>query len=531
VSRAANDVLERFASMSVQEIEQAASTELLKQLHDLAPALLQQRHLAVVSEAMQEQAKLGSWMVDFKLKTFEWSDQVLRIFEREFAPSDHDEFIALVHEQDRSRVKEAWKAACARDEVYDIEYRLARTDDERWVRGRLFLERDPSGELVRGIGTVQDVTETKVANDAIRDSENRIREADKARSLSTMAAAIAHTFNNLLGAVLGNLDLVRLDDNISADARGHLASAEEATRHAAEIARKMLMYVGQRDLHRRSVDLGALSQTVAKRLSVRLPKRISLTVSVQEELPEVEIDVEQIEVLIHQIVINAAEALEEGPDQLGRAQEIEIACNLEDSFVVLSVRDNGPGMTPQQIALAFDPFYSTRFPGRGLGLSTVLGVARAHGGSAWVQSELSCGTTVFVRLPVEQGAAEITPESAKTVLLVDDDERLRRVCAQMVRQLGYAVVEAASGHQAIELFKARSIDVVVLDVALGELDGWETLAVLRDSDPNARALMISGYEIELSEPPAGVPQPNGLLSKPFQLRDLKEALEDALDDA
>jgi CheY-like chemotaxis protein len=284
-----------------------------------------------------------------------------------------------------------------------------------------------------------------------------------------------------------------------------------AGERAADLTRQMLAYSGKGKFNIQAVNLSKLARDVMSLVQSSIPKTVEMTLDLAQGLPPVTADVAQMQQLVMNMVINAAEAIGDSPGAVKittGVQEVDAqhtggGQTSPGKYVFLEVQDNGCGMDEATIAKIFDPFFTTKFTGRGLGLSAALGIARGHKGYIHVESSPGRGTTVGVLLPAAREtaqpteASEVTQELARSglILVVDDEEIVRRTAAQALEFRGYRVLEASNGSEAIELFRrhCREIALVILDLTMPIMSGEESLRRLKDIDPNVRVLLSSGF--------------------------------------
>ena len=382
-----------------------------------------------------------------------------------------------------------------------------------------------------------------------RELEGRMQQAQKLESLGVLAGGIAHDFNNLLTAILGHAELALFEVGASAAYRESLEAIVSTGRRAAELCRQMLAYSGRSRFVIEPVDLSTLVQGTAQMLEVSISKNTRLLVKLSAGMPLVNADATQLRQVVMNLVINASEALGEqgGTVQLStravfcdRAsfQGTHLPEELpEGQYAELQVIDDGCGMDTVTRARIFDPFFSTKFTGRGLGLAAVLGIVRGHKGAIRVESELGKGTTFTVLLPAATPAASPHPSSGERsslqpqdhrgrVLLVDDEEAVRTVGTKVLERLGYTVVPASNGQEALALFTHQpdQFDCVLLDLTMPQMDGVQTFRAIRRTHPEVRALLVSGYsEHELAErfSQDGLA---GFVQKPYSMEKLSTAL-------
>jgi PAS domain S-box-containing protein len=406
--------------------------------------------------------------------------------------------------------------------------------------------RDRHGEVVAISTTARDITEIKAL-------EEQLRQAAKLESLGVLAGGIAHDFNNLLVGILGNASLARDALPTSSTVRPMLDSVIDASERAAVLTRQLLAYSGKGKFVIQPTDVSDLVRDMTKLVRASIPKSILLRPRLATGLPPVVADVAQLQQLIMNLVINAAEAIGDNPGSVTVTTGEQQIVNGETSgntvgadpitpgrYVFFKVEDDGAGMDEATIAKIFDPFFTTKFTGRGLGLSAALGIVRGHYGFIQVASSPGRGSMFKVLFPAAQ--EEIVPQpvhelkddltGSGIILLVDDEELVRRVAAAMLAQLGYTILEAANGQEAIELFQRNlsNIKLVILDLSMPVMNGEECLRRLRSIKPDVPVLLSSGFsETEAARrfQSAGVAT---FLQKPYTALHLGELVKSALSD-
>ncbi len=374
--------------------------------------------------------------------------------------------------------------------------------------------------------------------------EAQVLHAQKLESLGVLAGGIAHDFNNLLVAILGNADLARTDLPPGSQAADYLVDIETAARRAADFCRQLLAYAGKGRYQVELCDLNALCAELGRILEVTVSKRARLHYELATELPAVEADAAQLRQVVMNLITNASEALgAEGGTitirtgarscdaaYLAMVQGAEL---VPGSYVFLEVVDTGSGMSEETRARLFDPFFSTKFTGRGLGMAAVFGIVRAHHGGIEIESALGRGTRVTILLPPKHGTVGVraqlpaTVKGGGVVLLVDDEETVRTVGRRMLERLGYRVILARDGAEALEQLRGHpEIFCVVLDLTMPVLDGVEAFAALREIRPTLPVILSSGYsEQEVASRFSGEPQAlAGYLQKPYQLHAVQEVM-------
>jgi two-component system cell cycle sensor histidine kinase/response regulator CckA len=447
-----------------------------------------------------------------------------------------------IHPEDLARHESLLAAVFRSREPFSLEYRLRRADGQYcWVLSRGVPRFGDRGEFLGYIGTCIDIEESKR-------TEEKVRQAAKLESLGVLAGGIAHDFNNLLVGILGGASL--LEDYVPEDspARELVDGMQRAGERAASLVKQILAYSGHGRFVVEPLDLSHEVREIASLITASIPKNVTLKFALAEGLPPVEADGAQLQQIVMNLVINAAEAAELkggwvqisteereiGPGEVAGAAGSEPLA--PGPYLVLRVADNGCGMDAETRARIFDPFFTTKFTGRGLGLAAALGIVRGHHGAITVESDPGGGAVFEVFLPAVKASAPEPgpPDSASfsgsgKILVVDDEEVVRRVAETALTRMGFEVLQAASGNEAVEVFQreAGAARLIVLDMNMPGISGEETIGELRRARPEVPIIVSSGYtETEAIERFGDTIQ--GFLHKPYQVPDLARAVQAAL---
>ena len=405
----------------------------------------------------------------------------------------------------------------------------------------------------RVIVTVRDISARKTEDELQRRTVTQMQHTQRLESLGVLAGAIANDFNNLLTAVLGNVDLATADQAPAAPNSAYLQEIDRAARQAAELCRQLQTYAGKGSSAIQKLDIGQLVQEMVYMLDVSISRRSALRYHLASGLPHIEADPSQLRQVVLNLVVNASEAAADRDNQVSIATGVmscDSACLSEyllgdtrkaGEYVFIEVSDTGTGMTPATLDRIFEPFFSTRLAGRGLGLATVLGIVRAHNGAIRVTSIAGKGTTFRVLLPalppaVAATAGEDAPGKAPapwrgsgTVLVVDDEESVRTIARQLLERLGFRVVLASDGSDALHLFRdtealGQPVRCVLLDLTMPHMDGEEVFRELRSMRQDVTVILASGYSEEAqAERFAGLGL-SGFLQKPYRLASLQRKM-------
>lgn len=378
------------------------------------------------------------------------------------------------------------------------------------------------------------------------------RQLQKTESLHRMAGAIAHHFNNRLGVVIGNLELAIEDMPRGERPIKNLTDAMEGALKAAEVSGLMLTYLGQTTCKHEILDLSKTCHQSLPLIQAAIPKGLMFEADFPSSGPTIIANSNQIQQVLTNLITNAWEAAGENPGaiqliiktvspaEIPTEHRFPVSWQPQDKvYACVEVTDTGRGIADEDIDKIFDPFFSTKFTGRGLGLPVALGIVKADGGAVTVESTVGRGSTFRVFLPVSKEEVPAQPDKTikslevvegSTVLLVEDEAMLRKMAAAMLTRLGFKVLIANDGVEALEVFQQHpnEIHIVLSDLSMPRMDGWETLSALRRIRPGVPVVLTSGYDEAqvLSGDHHELPQV--FLHKPYQIAALKDALARAM---
>ena len=498
-------------------------------------------------EEAQQIARIGSY--DFDLATGLWTSSPLldEIFGIDAAyRRDRQGWLPLVHPDDREVMARYFEQdVLGRGESFDREYRLARSDQGRevWVHGRGVLRLDPDGRPVRMVGTIQDISELKRTEEMRRQLEARLFQAQKLESLGVLAGGIAHDFNNLLTGILGNITLARSSlPKDSTDLGVPLQRAETAALRAAELTRQMLAFSGKGQFVIQSLDINHALTEMVELMKSSLSQKVEVRFDLDTSTPRMMADASQIRQVIMNLIINAAEAIGDHPGVITIHTEIRLA-DLEQlstgftsdgmtggRYACIEIVDTGCGMDAETKARVFEPFYSTKFTGRGLGLAAVLGIVKGHGGAIWLRSSPghgSCFTMLFPLAPddtpgIPSARARTEGSGSGRVLVIDDEDLVRDVTRTVLQHAGYDVLEAEDGAAGLQVIRTQGdrIDMVLLDLTMPRMGGVEVFAEIKKRCPDLPVVLMSGYSRGNVLKLFADALPDDFLEKPFHHEDL-----------
>lgn len=492
----------------------------------------------------QRIARLGNWELDLRTGTLTWSDQVFRIFgvpEGSFTPT-RAAFLELVHPEDREKVEAAVRDALLAHAPYRVDHRIVRpTGEPRYVReyAEVVLEGD---DPVRMLGAVQDVTES-------RNIEEQLRQAQKMEAVGRLAGGVAHDFNNLLTVIQGYTDVVFNGLERESPLRSAIGEIRTAGIRAAALTRQLLAFSRRAAPAWQHLNVNETIAEIEKMLRRLIGEDIEVRTRLDPALGFTRADPNQIEQVIMNLAVNARDAMPKGGTLTIETRNVELDATYSAQhadvqpgpYIVLSVSDTGMGMSHEVMDHLFEPFFTTKPEGKGtgLGLSIVYGIVRQSHGHVRPYSEPGHGTTIYVYLPRIGEVADAQPVPAEsrqpsggceTILVVEDDDQLRKMACLTLGAQGYRVLEAATGAEALQVAAhASGIALVLTDIIMPGMSGAELARQLRAENPRIKLLFMSGYSDEAVTQHCPTIVDTGFVQKPFTPQTLGARIREFLD--
>ncbi|MBX0328945.1 GAF domain-containing protein [Oscillochloris sp. ZM17-4] len=446
----------------------------------------------------------------------------------------------------------AWSALAGQPTTFETTWQIP-TGEERSFVWILTCRSDSEGSPAELMLIAQDITARKRAEEERLAIERKLQETQRLESLGVLAGGIAHDFNNLLTAITGNAGLLLLDLAPNTPAYQSAVEIETVAQRAADLVRHMLIYAGRGKVNRQPTAINTLVSEMVVMLRFSIRKDAIIQQNLAADIPMIEADTAQIRQVVMNLIVNAAEALPANGGTITISTALRMiersylaetypAADLpEGAYVVLTVSDTGIGMDAATQARIFDPFFSTKFTGRGLGLAAVLGIMRGHWGALHIESAPGMGSTFSVLFPAltaphaqgatpEQASPAISPSASTLVLVIDDEDEVRQMAARILERSGYTVVQSAYGEAGVQIFRQHHAELafVLLDMTMPHMDGEKTMRELRMINPAVPVVLMSGYTIEDLNQQLHSLRPDAFLQKPFSPDDLLARIGGAL---
>ncbi|MDX1971732.1 MAG: PAS domain S-box protein [Candidatus Sumerlaeia bacterium] len=498
----------------------------------------------ILNEA-QRIAKLGSYEIELSDGIIKASPNFLRIFAFDPATTHHiDELEARLHPDDHDRCMDYFQYCVANRMNYNTEYRIVLPDGQtRWISSISNIIYSPEGKPLRIQGIKQDITEKRRA-------EQELEKMNKLESIGTLAGGIAHDFNNILTGIFANISLALAELHPSHSAYECLQEAEHSINRATRLTKQLLTFAKGGDPIKETASLSELLKEVARfDLS---GSSIKPLFAIPNGLWNALVDKGQIQQVFSNLIINAKQAMPKGGTLRISLENLVLNDSKLPSlkpgeYLKATIADEGIGIDPQHLSRIFDPYFTTKSGGNGLGLATVYSIVTKHGGHIEVASQVGKGTTFTVYLPaVHHTPSPVNRKKTKSsspilplfhnkrILVLDDEEAILNVCRRMLERNGFQVETVMSGEQAIGLFKqyqskGNPFDLVLMDLTLpGGLSGCETAKELLQIEPGLRCIVSSGYAEDPIIANYREHGFSGFINKPYTISQLLDVLERVL---
>lgn len=494
----------------------------------------------------QTVAHVGSWRYDLNEK-MEWSDETYRVFgvsSHEFEPKI-ESFMKRVHPDDRPPVQAWLERVIHSGHGGVLIFRTIRPDGSTaQISGQVELVNNEAGEPDYLTGTFQDITDRMLL-------EEQFHHAQKMEALGTLVGGIAHDFNNLLAGMTGNVYLAKSRVKELPDAVEKLEVVEKLSFRAAELIRQLLTFARKDRVVMKTLPLAPFIKETMKFLRSTLPENIAMDLDVKDDPGTVVGDATQLHQVIMNVVNNARDAVEdvEHPEICIELDVIHPDGGCKSPFkgaeqrdyAHLSIKDNGSGISSDSLEHIFEPFFTTKEVGKGtgLGLAMVFGAIQSHHGFIEADSVVGKGTTIHIYLPVEKNEADMThviesvgtqTGEGETILLVDDDKDVLETGREVLKAMGYKVLVAKDGEEAVEMFTAHQSDIalIIMDLVMPRMSGTSAAGKIHEKDPDMKIIFCTGYDKGDALPKGKELEDVVIISKPYNIEELSQAIHQEL---
>jgi PAS domain S-box-containing protein len=402
------------------------------------------------------------------------------------------------------------------------------------------------GKIEHVVELSHNITERKRAEEENKGLQAQLIQAQKIEAIGTLAGGIAHDFNNLLAIIQGNVSLMLFDVDAKQPHYENLKRIEKQIQHGSKLTHQILAYARKGTHDVKPINLNELVAESSEAFG-RTRKDTTIYRELTEDLYAIEVDQGQIEQVLLNLYVNATHAMPGGGDLILKTMNVthdDMKDKMYDpkpgKYVLLTVTDTGTGMDKETQARIFDPFFTTKEMGgnrgTGLGLASVYGIVKAHAGYIDVESEKGKGTTFSIYLPATEKKVEKSVEAAGqiiegsgTILLVDDEELVLEVGSEVLKKLGYTVLEAKGGKEALKIYRENNtIDLVILDMIMPQMGGGETYDKMKDINPDVKVVLSSGYGIDGQANEILARGCDGFIQKPLHTKELSEKIWEIL---
>jgi len=446
----------------------------------------------------------------------------------------------------RALIDQALCSRTGRAVPIEYEFRFKKADGTYcWLHDSTTACFNENDELEYYFGSAYDITERKMAEEAKLALDLHLQQTQKLESLGVLAGGIAHDFNNLLGVIIGHCSLAKLRPTKALDS---IKPIEIAAERAAELCQQMLAYAGKSNFIRSEVQLSELVHEMVEMVKSSVGKNVSINSDLASDLSPITADVSQIRQVIMNLILNASEAIGDSQGEVHvclARRDVKADQHSYDylrniippgEYACLDVTDNGCGMDDETQQRIFEPFYTTKFTGRGLGMSAVLGIINKHNGALQLFSQPGMGSTIKVFIPIQAGeiARVESPQQDAfaqwkgngTILLVEDEEEIRTITEFMLEDLGFTVIKAMNGKEGLDLYRKHSADIclVLTDIGMPIMDGYALFRELKKLRPELPIIISSGFGD--NDITSRIPREElaGLVSKPYSFDQLEKLL-------
>lgn len=527
-----NDTVVRMEGICTDITETRRNEELLR------------REKERLAEA-QRIAHIGNWELNHETDELHWSDEIYNMFEvdRNLFRATYEGFLDVIHPDDREMVDQIFTHSLRSREHYDVQHRLLLTGGRiKYVHERCRTTFDSDGNPLISIGTVQDITALKLAEDERKQLQDQLYQSQKMEAVGQLAGGVAHDFNNMLGVILGHTEELLTDITRENSLYESILELKEAAERSADLTRQLLAFSRQEAIAPQYLDLNKTIKGMLNMLKRLIGENIRIHWKPAAGDASVFMDPGQIDQILANLCVNARDAIGDTGDVTIKTDVIladipfcQKHSIVPGNYVLVSVIDSGSGMDEDTRVKIFEPFFTTKEVGKGtgLGLSTVYGIVQQNGGIIEVESAPGKGTAITIYIPYQISLAPSAPLTVEkpaeseltgdeTILLVEDEKMLLSTLTKLLKRNGYHVIGTESPEEALELADQHrgKIDLLVTDVIMPGLNGRELAGALKENNHNLKMLYMSGYTSTVITDHGVLNEGVNFIQKPFRFDDL-----------
>lgn len=498
----------------------------------------------------QRIAHLGSFEYDFHTNTLFWSDEIFRIFgiSPDKFSGNIEDFLNIIHPDDKEQVRSLREESLLQGGKGDFEHRIIRSDGSiRIVHERYETFFAEDGRPLYRTGTVQDITDQKKAEEEKKNLEEQLFQSQKMESIGRLSGGVAHDFNNILTSIMGYAELLQMQFGDRSTQEGQAVDIIiNGAERAADLTQQLLGFARGGKYNPVPLKINEVIKECIKVSEKIFEKNVTVKYQLFENIDTIEADKNQMHQVLTNIIINARDAMPDSGNILISTENVfidrEYVTNHPEfkigQYIKISISDTGIGMPKVVKDRIFEPFYTTKGQGKGtgLGLATVYGIIKNHNGYIHVYSEPGIGTTFSIYLPIsgkeiieEQKEQKVLKGDA-TVLIVDDEENIRVIIQKQLESLGYKVIIAADGKEAVAIVEEKKdeIDLVLLDLIMPNMAGREAFHEIKKIKPDIKVVLVSGFSQNGKASEILREGALGFIQKPFKLYELSKIINETL---
>ena len=465
----------------------------------------------------QEAARIGTWEWNVETNETVWSVGVWAQFALEFDSivTNYENYMKFVHPEDIKSLEDALQDSVNGGKALDIEYRIKNNDGQTlWIAAKGSVVRNNEGKIKRMIGVTIDVTDRKIAEESLQSSEEKLRQAQKLESIGRLAGGIAHDFNNMLTAINGYSDLTLRKMKMNDPFRGFIEEIRKSGERSAALTHQLLAFSRRQILQPKVLNINEIIADTTIMLQRLIGEDVRLIEKFSSDIGQIKADPGQMTQVIMNLAVNSRDAMPKGGSLTIETKNVYLDSEFvkenpsvaEGKYILLKFSDTGTGIDEEILENIFEPFFTTKKvgTGTGLGLATVYGIIKQSDGHISVKSVVGVGTVfeiylpqveVETKLPEKSDQNQILLNGIEKILVVEDEEIVRKLTCEILESYGYTIIEAKNGEDALEIFDSNEhiFDLLLTDVIMPKMGGHELAEKILEKHPKMRILFTSGY--------------------------------------